>query len=563
MKKIVALCLAVMLSLALVVPALADEPMTPTPPAWVPAEEYAVFEGSAAYEPENWEAILALRKEVSWGAINLGALPADLRRTHSELARKGRGTGDQVKDLGLLVELALVDTRLLYTENNGEVGPFWAALSTYLTSPHSELLDGLTAQQRYVTLLWRTRDTLRTNGAGEQVYRWLPALNEYPQFSLDVLVTSPIFSPEEQTRLKAEVEAGWNAFLPIYLDGERLTMDVEPEVRNQRTMVPIRTVAEALGANVEWRAATQEIVLTRAGSTVKMTLDSTAATVDGQTIQMDVAPYATQGRTLIPARYVAEFFGQTVAWDGEARRVDITEDKSVTGNSNLEAWALPMGAMLVKVNIKDPTTFGFGGRAPTRDTQMMPVVTYTPWKYSRDALSRSWNVTGREDLIDTVQSMTLLGHNQTFREMAADVKTRSEAERTAISEASDAWPAYMWEFTETVDEKWGDKGILAWDLFRMSNLVQWGYNAGYITYEEALSLLEPAAKRLCETFSSWDEAYENYLDGYAWWGREDVLNKDIWETQRGVIYTRMKQDPAIAPIFDDTLFETGVIGLPD
>lgn len=51
----------------------------------------------------------------------------------------------------------------------------------------------------------------------------------------------------------------------------------------------------------------------------------------------------------------------------------------------------------------------------------------------------------------------------------------------------------------------------------MSNLVQFGYEAGYVTYEEALVLLEPAAKRLQASFSSWRRAYENYLDGYGWW----------------------------------------------
>ena len=139
----------------------------------------------------------------------------------------------------------------------------------------------------------------------------------------------------------------------------------------------------------------------------------------------------------------------------------------------------------------------------------------------------------------------------------------TEKERKEISEASSAWPSYMWEYTEYVDEKWGDRGIMAWDLFRMSNLVQWGYTAGYVTYEEALALLEPAAMLLCESFSSWDEAYENYLDGYNWWARNNVLNQDIWETQRGKIYLEMKADPAIGAIFDDTLFQTGVIGLPE
>lgn len=79
---------------------------------------------------------------------------------------------------------------------------------------------------------------------------------------------------------------------------------------------------------------------------------------------------------------------------------------------------------------------------------------------------------------------------------------------------------------------------------------------------EALALLEPAAQLLRENFSSWDEAYENYLDGYNWWARNNVLGQDVWETDRGRLYREMKADPATAAIFNDSLFQTGVIPVP-
>ena len=119
----------------------------------------------------------------------------------------------------------------------------------------------------------------------------------------------------------------------------------------------------------------------------------------------------------------------------------------------------------------------------------------------------------------------------------------------------------MFPYTKQLGEKWGDRGILCWDLFRMSSLIQWGYVAGYVTYPEALALLEPAATLLRENFSSWEEAYENYLEGYNWWARNDVLDKDIWETNRGSTYKMIAADKNY-PILDDTLFETGVIPVP-
>lgn len=77
-RKLSALALALALGLSLSLPALgAEGSVTPTPPEWVPAEEYAVFEGSAAYEPENWAIILQARSEVAWGGHqHRGAEPA-------------------------------------------------------------------------------------------------------------------------------------------------------------------------------------------------------------------------------------------------------------------------------------------------------------------------------------------------------------------------------------------------------------------------------------------------------------------------------------------------------
>ena len=150
----------------------------------------------------------------------------------------------------------------------------------------------------------------------------------------------------------------------LYLDGTSIFDSVigadeaPPEIKDGRTMVPIRALAEKLGADVGWDAAMRQVTLVRAGVTIVMTVDSKTAYVNGRAVEMDVAPYITNGRTLIPARYVGEFFGQKVEWDGEKRQVVVTEDKSAVGNSNLEAWALPMGSMLAYLNQGDYRVFG-------------------------------------------------------------------------------------------------------------------------------------------------------------------------------------------------------------
>lgn len=541
MKRLLSIVLVLVMSLSLV-PAVAAEAVTPTPPEWINGDDYLVFPGDEVYLPENWAKVEALREEARNGAL----FPDDDSKNWAE------------GSAGMCYEMALV--RIKYALNASD-GTQERRMGFYSTGRAFSA-----AESEWEKANGKERDTLyhRLNVEKHRAWAIYSAtyVSDYkltliPSLTALNMTVDDFFAGQYMHLCSADHRAAVLADLErieLLIDGGKLPLEVPPEVKNQRTMVPVRAVGEAIGADVEWVQETRQVVMTRAGSTVTMTLDSTTATVDGKTVEMDVAPYAVNGRTLLPARYVAEFFGQKVDWDGEKRQVLITEDKSVAGNSNLEAWALPMGAMLNDMHKAFPQCFGYGAaRSATRVEQARSIVN-----------GDQWNIPDRGSLVETIWSMTLYGHDATFREMAADVKLRTPEERAAISaQAADTWPAYMWEYTEELDRKWGDRGIMAWDLFRMSNLVQWGYTGGYLTYEEALAMLTPAASILAMEFSSWDEAYENYLDGYNWWARNDVVGQDIWQTERGKRYQAMKQDPEIASIFDDTLFQIGVISLPE
>lgn len=571
MKKRFSLLLTLVLALTLWTPVLAagEEAAAPAPPSWCPAEEYAVFEGSPIYEPENWEVITRLRWAVAQGGLNLGGLPAELRREYNRL--QGLRTDGGKRDPGVVFELALVETRMTYTDNNQVTGPYWSGLRYVV----EELPQGLTDGQRYALLMWNARDKLHCDGVCRETCEAVDLLTGYPQFSLDKLISSPVFTAQEQADYRAALPAALSAYqsrVELYLDGRPLEMDVEPEVRSQRTMVPIRAVAEALGADVSWVGETQQVVMTRADSTVVMTLGQTAAQVDGRTVEMDVAPYATQGRTLIPARYVAEFFGQRVTWDNDTRRAEITEDKSGAAGSNLEAWALAMGAVYWSMGNTE------------RDSGQIPFGIYPRSadmaRELRQSLAESWGVRDRAGLVDTIRIMTPHGHNDSFLEAAALAQGMSQSQWEELLAQSGQVDRYMWPYTRALAEKWGDKGILAWDLARMSALAQWGYGAGYVTYEQALELVEPAARLACAYFDSWEEFCLNWLDGYSWWAREDVaayaeqleanlrshndgqLPEDWkeWYSMPRASYCRYIMD---LPVLDETLFRTGVLGLPE
>lgn len=77
-------------------------------------------------------------------------------------------------------------------------------------------------------------------------------------------------------------------------------------------MVPIRAIFEAMGATVDWDDATQTAICTKDSTVVKMTLNSTTEYINDVPVTMDVTPVIIFGRTLAPARYVAEAFGYNV-----------------------------------------------------------------------------------------------------------------------------------------------------------------------------------------------------------------------------------------------------------
>lgn len=591
-KRMLSLALFLSLAVSLFAPATAagSGPVTPSAPEWINAEDYIIFPDDPVYEPDNWAKIEAMRTD----ARNGGTVPLGLANED--------GTYRQEGSVGWQFEVALVWMRCAANQKSGTKArrdTFRKAEDYFKLTRDSWY--AISKNQKDVT--WHRLDMLLIRAA----YLYSPKDYETYLFSslttdfaddlvaLDMSVADFFDAPHMRTFSAAaqqKVEKhltqsaayrGSGLFKPsgdqvqIFIDEKYIETDIPAKTVQGRTMIPIRSVAAALGADVGWEDATQQVTLKRAGTTIVMTLGSKTALVNGEPVEMDIAPYTEQDRTLLPVRYVAEFFGQKVGWEDKTHRVRITEDKSVTGSSNLETWALPMGAMLTYVNQ--------AGVILTRLPEAGAPARFGAYARSAELVEdyrgklAGWGIYGREDLVSTVISMTLAGHNASFFEMAADVKQRSEKERKEISEASSAWPYFMWGYTEDLAEKWGDRGILAWDLFRMSNLVQWGYVAGYVTYEEALALVAPAATLLSATFSSWDEAYENYLDGYTWWSR---TSPDSWaedddvkkaETQegwqewmkmpRGIYYFNMKTDPGLSAIFDDSLFETGVIGLPE
>ena len=101
--------------------------------------------------------------------------------------------------------------------------------------------------------------------------------------------------------------------------------DIPPQVINGRTLVPLRATFEALGAYVDWNEVTQTVIATRGGTVINLTIGQDYALVNGQRTQLDVPGMTQGGRTLVPLRFVGEALGANVDWNAETQIITITQ----------------------------------------------------------------------------------------------------------------------------------------------------------------------------------------------------------------------------------------------
>lgn len=155
---------------------------------------------------------------------------------------------------------------------------------------------------------------------------WVPDMTypgvNYEIWEYEALPDDTPTTPETSTT--ATFVIGQSAYT---LEGVTKSMDAAPYIKNGRTYVPVRYLAYALGIDeggIAWNSETQTVTLIKDGTTVNLVIGSKARNINGVSSWMDVAPEIWEGRTMLPARWVAEAFGATVGWDSTNRTVTIT-----------------------------------------------------------------------------------------------------------------------------------------------------------------------------------------------------------------------------------------------
>ena len=109
--------------------------------------------------------------------------------------------------------------------------------------------------------------------------------------------------------------------ITVNLDDSEVSFSVMPEIKEGRTMVPMRELFEMLGATVNWDGETRTVTANKGRSSVKLQIGNLTVNMNGEEKQMEAAPYIINGRTMVPLRFASEALGIRVGWDAKSRTI--------------------------------------------------------------------------------------------------------------------------------------------------------------------------------------------------------------------------------------------------
>ncbi|MGE7689691.1 copper amine oxidase N-terminal domain-containing protein [Lysinibacillus sp. NPDC097214] len=126
----------------------------------------------------------------------------------------------------------------------------------------------------------------------------------------------------------------------IYINGEKQSFSNQAIIENGSTLVPLRGIFESLGANVQWNQSTQTIDASKGNTKVWLKIGSKNAKVNGNTVNLSVPAQVKNGKTLVPLRFISESLGANVQWNQKTQTVTITGDSN-TGKTEKEKLEIP------------------------------------------------------------------------------------------------------------------------------------------------------------------------------------------------------------------------------
>lgn len=146
--------------------------------------------------------------------------------------------------------------------------------------------------------------------------------------------------------------AAFASDITVFVDGQKLAFDQKPIIQDGRTLVPMRTIFEALGAEIEWYDEEKKVTAFWGTNSMELWIGSTEIQMgDGSTLTIDVPAKIVNGRTLVPLRAVSQSMGAEVIWDGETKTIQINRPAGISYYQN----------DIYVYTFDTPSGFSFGG----------------------------------------------------------------------------------------------------------------------------------------------------------------------------------------------------------
>lgn len=132
--------------------------------------------------------------------------------------------------------------------------------------------------------------------------------------------------------------------------------EAKPHINNQRAMVPIRETAEALGATIDWNKTTETMNIVKGSRVAVHKMRSKVITVNGISKTFDTPSINVNDRTLMPVIMLSEAIGNRVTWDNATRTVNIITDVASVSGASIDKTNVYSGERVIFTVLASPTT---------------------------------------------------------------------------------------------------------------------------------------------------------------------------------------------------------------
>ena len=276
--------------------------------------EYKLKAYDQYYNPVKDTSIIELSEETGLGTMNGNKFTANQAGTANIVAINGSSKAQ--KPVTIIGKDGLNKLTLSIDQKN------YADGSTHQLSAKATLTDGTVKDVHANALQWSVEGfdgTIDNNGKltigqlGDTKEGIVKAA--YDGFEATLKLK---FVEDEKVQLTIDSKT-------VLKNGVASQMDVAPTIVNERTMVPVRFIAEALGGTVDWQEEVQTAYITYNGNLVEVPIQSDTIHVNGESKTIDTPSQIIDNRTMIPLRAVAEGLGLDVSFDNNTRTITITQ----------------------------------------------------------------------------------------------------------------------------------------------------------------------------------------------------------------------------------------------